>query len=310
MLARWNQAAISDRAARHTRCNGLQRLATSIVAGERALDLLSVNGAEGARWRPFEPDRPPLGYASFYYADDLAALPVRAVTRIKDNKSDPNIETGTYGLFSTCQERMRAGIVKHGASHLFFFARPRGAERHLTGMYELAAWTPGALGADAGDFALAAGGVRFIAPIPLSQLPSELATALGTRWRLSKRLSVAQTHELAALIAAKPDMTSDYLLEVDRLERLNKFHSGYRYPTWQREDPWTWADAAAYMRPADAAAGGARVSNASPTGWWGCEACDAAIENGALLKACPSCRKLGTLRPLNAPAVARIVRSS
>jgi hypothetical protein len=298
------------RSARHTRCNGLQRIATSTVAGERWLDLLSLGGAEGARWKPLEPDGPPLGYASFYYADDLGALPVRAITRIKDNKSDPNIETGTYGLFSTCQERMRAGIVNHGASHIFFFARPRGAERHLTGMYELVAWAPGALGAEAGDFALAAGGVRFIVPIPLSKLPSGLAAALGTRWRLSKQLSAPQTRELAALIAAKPDMTSEYLLEVDRLERLNKSYSGYRYPTWQRDEAWSWADAAEYMRPVDDAVGGARVSNASPTGWWGCEACNAAIENGALLKACPSCRKLGTLRPLDSRQVARIVRNS
>jgi hypothetical protein len=301
--------ANSDRLAVHTRCNGLQRPATSLGTGDRSVELLSLSGAEGARWKPVDRGGPARGYASFYYADDLAALPVRAVTRIKDNKSDPNIETGTYGLFSTCQERMRAGVVKKGATHLFFFARPRGGERHLTGMYELAAWTPGALGAAAGDYALAAGAVRFIAPIPITRLPTELAEALGTRWRLSKRLSCVQTEHLASLVAARPDMTSVYLHEVDRLERLNSFHSGYRYPTWQRKDGWGWSDAPAYLLPGDGT-DGVRVSNASETGWWGCEACDAAIENGALLKACPRCGRLGTLRPLDARSVARIVEAS
>lgn len=284
----------------------MQRLATSSGVGERKIELLASSSAGHQLWRPLRSEESPLGYASFYYADDLAALPVRAITRVKDNKSDPNLETGTYGLFSTCQERMRAGIVQHGATHVFFFARPRGNERHLTGMYELAAWTPGALGADAGDFALAAKAIRFIAPIPVSDLPVDLARALGTRWRLNKQLTPAQTAELAALVEAKPDITYEYLRETDRLERLNKYYSGFRYPTWQREEPWSWADASSYLRPGETTEGGTRINNASPTGWWGCNGCNAAIENAALLKACPRCRQLGTLRPLASSEVDRI----
>lgn len=280
-------------------------------APARQPELLSIGGPEGARWRALKSAAPNVGYASFYHADDLAALPVRAVTRIKDNKSDPNIETGTYGLFSTCQEQMRAGIVKHSARYIFFFTRPpRSRERAVTGMYELAAWTPGALGEAAGDFALAAAQVRFVRPILVSELHPGLVEPLSTRWRLTKKLDHEQSAAMAALIGSRPDMTPEYLAEIDRLERINKFQSGCRYPTWLREAPWSWADAADYLKPVPKVAEGERVSNASPTGWWGCIECNAAIENAALLKACPACRELGTLRPLDADQVARIVRAS
>jgi hypothetical protein len=274
------------------------------------LGLLSTGGPEGARWHPMKPAAPQFGYASFYYADDLAALPVRAVTRIRDNKSDPNLETGTYGLFSTCQAQMRAGCVKNSARYIFFFTRPRGQDRHLTGMYEIAAWAPGALGEAAGDFALAASSVRFIRPIAVSKLPDVLLGPLSTRWRLTKKLDHDQTLALVELIESRSDMTARYLAEIERLERINKFRSGYRYPTWLRGASWSWADAADYLKPPSKNAEGLKVGNSSPTGWWGCAVCNAAIQNGALLKACPECRELGTLRPLDEDQVARIVRAA
>ena len=53
----------------------------------------------------------PAGFLSFYLRDELSALAVRGVTLPGNNKSDPNLETGTYGLFSICCQSMRAGIV-------------------------------------------------------------------------------------------------------------------------------------------------------------------------------------------------------
>jgi hypothetical protein len=296
-------AALSDRSTDNTSCYMLQRPATS----NRVAEVLSPSGPEGARWKPITPRHGTFGYASFYHADELAALPVRAVTRIKDNKSDPNLETGTYGLFSTCQKQMRSGIIKHGASFIFFFTRPRGQERHLAGMYELGAWTQGGLGTAAHDFAIAAKSVHFISPIPIADLSGGLAAPLGRRWRLTKRLSIEQTASLAEIVRQQPNLTDQYLLEVDRLERLNKFNSGYRYPTWLREHPWTWSDASMYLRQVPDDPGSEPVPNSSTTGWWGCNRCDAAIENGALLKACPRCRELGTLRPLTAIQVSKVV---
>ena len=74
----------------------------------------------GPPWRPLDPAAPATGYASYYLSDELARWPVRAITRIKDNKSDPNLETGTYGLFSTCQREMRSGIVHDPPRYIFF----------------------------------------------------------------------------------------------------------------------------------------------------------------------------------------------
>jgi hypothetical protein len=54
------------------------------------------------------------GYLSFYYSEPLARYPIRHITRPADNKSDPNIETATYGLFSICERQMRGKLVREG----------------------------------------------------------------------------------------------------------------------------------------------------------------------------------------------------
>jgi hypothetical protein len=251
-------------------------------------------------WHAFNHAEPAIGYVSYYLCDELARWPVRAVTRIKDNKSDPNLETGTYGLFSTCEEKMRSGIVASAPRYLFFVTRPRKAGRQLTGMYELGWWAPGSLHLRTRDFALAARAIRFIDPVPLEQLPGELAGLLSGKWRLNKRLDSEHTAALVRYVASRPDKTSDYLQEVDRVERINQFHSGYRYPTWRREDPWSWADAARYLKAAAVDPDAPKIRNSSPTGWWRCTQCGEATENAALLKACPACHELDTLRPLAA----------
>src|SRR5258708_36321714 len=64
-------------------------------------------------WRELNPTMPLEGYVSYYLSDDLSGLPVRAVTLLRNNKSDPNLETKTYGLFSTCGHGMRASIGKN-----------------------------------------------------------------------------------------------------------------------------------------------------------------------------------------------------
>jgi hypothetical protein len=251
-------------------------------------------------WRPLDAAVPAHGYASFYYCDELGGWPVRSITRIKDNKSDPNLETGTYGLFSTCEQRMRSGIVTNRSREMFFVCRPHGGPRQVSGYYELGWYTPGALRQRTRDFALAAREMRFIDPIPLSELPDGLADVLNGSWRLSKRLDSDQTARLRAVIDAMPDRTSNYLSEISRLEKLNAFHSGYRYPSWRRDKPFNWADSERYLQEASYDPDAPKIRNSSPTGWWRCVACPAFTENAALLKACPHCHSIDTLRPLSA----------
>lgn len=251
-------------------------------------------------WRPLNPGVPAHGYASFYYCDELGGWPVRSITRLKDNKSDPNLETGTYGLFSTCEQKMRSGIVSNRPRDIFFVCRPRGGPRQVSGYYELGWYTPGALRQRTRDFALAARAMRFIDPIPLPELPDGLADVLGGGWRLSKRLDPDETRRLRTVIDSMPDRTPDYLGEIDRLERLNAYHSGYRYPSWRRHQRFTWADAERYLQEVPHDPTAPKVRNSSPTGWWRCTACPVLTENAALLKACPHCHRIDTLRPLAA----------
>lgn len=263
--------------------------------------LLSATAAAAGPWRPIEPRSDADGYVSYYYADELARLPIRAVTKIRDNKSDPNIETGTYGLFSTCQEKMRSGIVRSRPRYIFFVTKPRKSPRALTGMYELGWWAPGSFSNRARDFSLAACAVHFITPESLGELPGELAALLNRPWRLDKRISPEQAEQLASHVRSKPDRTADYLVEVERMEQVNMFHSGYRYPTWRRSDPWSWNEARSYLAAGPPVLSSSKVANSSPSDWWRCNTCGEDFENQALLKACPGCGAIATLQPLAEP---------
>jgi len=245
-------------------------------------------------WRDLTVSGEPEGYASVYLSDDLARWPVRHITRSGDNKSDPNIETGSYGLCSTCEPTMRTSIVKRGIPYVFFLTNFGGRGRKLTGYYEVGWYAEGPTPGRTEDYALAARYSRFIAPVALEDLPTDAAVALSTGFRLCKRLSVDVAATLRRFIRARPDRTDDYLGEIDRLERFSLHHTGYRYPSWRRVRPWSWSEAARYVEtPPDEAVDETR--NASPTGIWRCVKCGERIENVARLKACPACDRLGTL---------------
>src|SRR4051812_46141149 len=92
----------------------------------------------GSPWRCLEAAEPPTGYLSFYFSDDLSPLPVRHITRAGDCKSDPNIETGTFGLFSTCEPNLRSGLVNSAARYLFFLTTRPGLNRVAAGFYRIA----------------------------------------------------------------------------------------------------------------------------------------------------------------------------
>lgn len=234
---------------------------------------------------------------SFYLSDDLGSLPVRAVTLPANNKSDPNLETKTYGLFSTCQRQMRSSIVKRALSHVFFVTR-REEHRVLAGYYHIGWYCAGVLDGNLPDYSLAAKSVRFVDPIALEDLPPAVRKMATRRWRTFLLLGPVHTATLVRLVDAQPDRTSEYLAEIDRLERFNQYHTGFR--CWGRQEPFTWKAAGRYLQQ-DATshyAVAGRTSNSSPTDYWLCAACDGAIRNKALLKSCPECDALGSLRPV------------
>lgn len=232
---------------------------------------------------------------SVYYSDPLARYPVRHVTLPADNKSDPNIETLTYGLFSTCEPMMRNRIVKDGAASLFFVTSHRGQARAVTGYYVIGWYTEGTRGAKNRDYALAACEARFTDPVPVTSLTGNLAEGCASRYRTYKPTNPEITAALRELIDTRTDRTEAYLGELHRLELFAQARTGYAYPSWGRERGFTWDDASDYYYQNSRNA--MDTPNSSPTGRWRCTSCKHVIANKALLKRCPVCGTMATLIP-------------
>jgi hypothetical protein len=246
----------------------------------------------GGPWRELKVGDGPHGYMSIYLSDSLSRYPIRAVTRPRDNKSDPNIETGTYGVFSTCQERMRRSIVTRGVPYIFFVTTHGHAGRALTGYYRIRWYAPG----PEKDWVLAADPWRFVNPIPTTKASPSLRRALEIR-RGYTGLDEAQAEEALKLVDAQPSRNDQYLAEITRLETLSLRRTGYRYPTWAREAEFGWDAAGEWLRQPDAGIS-EKVPNKSPSGIWVCQSCTESFVSEARHKRCPSCGRLSTLRPL------------
>jgi hypothetical protein len=234
-----------------------------------------------------------IGYLSFYYSDPLARFPIREATRPGDNKSDPNLETGTYGLFSTCEPGMRNRIVADGAASLFFITRHAGKPRAVTGYYDIGWYTHGDRGTDSKDWALAARNLRFVDPIPFPKIARSVPEAGEPSFRTQRRLSDRSVTRLRAIVDRAPDRTAEYLAELSRVERFAASKSGYAYPSWGRVDGFRETDAPTFL---SASLGG--TANSSKSRQWVCSSCSKIITNNALLRACPVCGGVGTLSPL------------
>jgi hypothetical protein len=243
-----------------------------------------------APWVPIERRAGSGSYVSVYLSSDIARLPVRDVTRLADNKSDPNLETGTYGLFSTCEPIMRDSIRSRGISEIFFLTTVEDLGRCLVGRYELG-WM---VEVGDSDIALAASSMRFISPHPVARLEGAARAALDKPLRNFQIVSEEVALQLGRVIDGSRDRTGDYLAEIGRLERLSKHGTGFRYPSWDRVDPFSWEDAGEYL---SGLLGADVAGNTSESGIWVCSACGAEIRNVARLKICNVCKKPGTLEP-------------
>jgi hypothetical protein len=251
-----------------------------------------------APWCPLVRANPSQGCLVFYISDDLSALPVRAVTKLLDNKSDPNLETGSYGLFSTCARQMRASVIRNGLSYLFFVTR-RDHARVLTGYYRLA-WHCNNLSVGSNnDFALAADAMWFIdPPLPLNELPDPVRHTATKRFRLFTCVDATQTSLIRQLLESHPNRSADYLAEIDRLERLNAYHTGFR--CWNyRSEPFSWTAAVEYLIPRSEVRSqpARKTPTSSPSSLWICNVCTAFVSNKARLRRCPLCGEIGSLRP-------------
>ncbi len=201
-------------------------------------------------WKPLQPaDKG--AYLSFYYSDSNSKIPVRDITRFGDSKSDPNIETMTYGLFSTCMEDMRRSLVQKGVEHVFYCTtRTRGKARVrvLTSYYHIKWYHRGPdLRHHAGkaDYWLAADEVRFLnRGFPLADLTGYLrGVRLDIRFRRYLYLYPETTQLLLLLIMEAPDATQECVQAIKRLENENLQKYGVTYTNWKKKEgfDWNWA---------------------------------------------------------------------
>ena len=187
------------------------------------------------------------GYLSIYYSEDLSRLPIRWVTKPGDTKSDPNLETLTYGMFSFCGHQTRSGVVVRKYPHLFF-ATSRKGERGLSGYYHIN-WFANAISDKEGDFCLAADAAHFIEkPIPLTKVDRICRTNVAQWFRTVRLLSGVECRKMLNLIYSRPNANSAYLEEIDRLERFNLAHGGYRYFRRQQKGKFSWDIAGQYLK--------------------------------------------------------------
>lgn len=189
-------------------------------------------------WEPLTVCEENGGYLSYFFSDELSSLPVRAITRVGDNKVDPNLETETYGLFSPCNKTMRKSIVKRGCRHIFFITK-RKVGRVLAGLYLIKWYAPVSLEND--DFCLATDSIWFVAnPIPLEEVDECCGTNISRWFRTYLHVDAGECKKIERLLKRRVNVTGLYLSEIDRLERFNLKHGGYRYVTAKVRDSYSW----------------------------------------------------------------------
>lgn len=250
-------------------------------------------------WKDLDADQKASSYLCFYYSSPFSSLPVRDVNRVAsysgayaaDNKVDPNWETKTFGLFSTCQDGIRRGIVKGRAPYIFFFGNHviDGTKRGVTGYYRLKWYADG--GTHDGDFCLAADKTHFVErPLSFEFLNMELAVHWTNRApRLALKVPPDKALHLVELIERQPDCTESYIKEVQRLELVNARNSGgLKYINFSRRDSYSWK-AASEITSLGIPSKRKRTKNLETVSEWACELCQATIRSASPLKICPAC---------------------
>ena len=191
------------------------------------------------------------GVLSYYYGDSNSKIPVRDITRYGDSKSDPNLETMTYGLFSTCEQEMRQSFVKRGMEYLFFCTN-RAHVRVLTGYYHVKWYHIGPAlkhRACIDDYWLAANEIRFVNPgFPLRDLSGYLwGIRLDRRFRRFLYLDEQTVQRLISLLQDTREATTEYLNEIKRLQDENLKKYGFMYMNWKKMGAFDWNWARKYL---------------------------------------------------------------
>jgi len=227
-----------------------------LEGSEESLDVKPPNPP----WVPLVAGDGSVAALSFYYSDPQSIIPVREVTRPDDHKADPNLETMTYGLFSTCERAMRAGIVKRGIERVFFCTSRSGGVRVLTGYYRIGWYYKSPLirgyskrkrKRPLDHYALAAKESKFVSPgFKLGDRVLRIylkGVRLNTGFRTFKYIGSRTAERLLRLLQDTPDASAQHLSEIQRLEKLNMETSGYAYPVRRMKSGFSWDLAPTYL---------------------------------------------------------------
>ncbi|WP_254861385.1 zinc-ribbon domain-containing protein [Natronomonas gomsonensis] len=272
-------------------------------------------------WEEHNASEDAKSYLTLYYCeDDISKYPVREVTKVNDNKSDPNLETMSYGLCSTCTRDIRSGLVKNDRPYLFFCTNYHG-DRHLAGYYHIGwhslGWpllTNYRDGSIQDDYRLVADEMHWVYPPISFETVAEETGFDGIQSGFRKKLvGPDRTADLLALLHDREDYSERYIEEIRRLERINKRYHEYRYPTWEREDSFDWESVENYVEMAttDEDDGNKEILEQKVDEFdvdldlitsrgvsdWFCLLCEHEFENEAPLKLCPNCDNGGGVIP-------------
>lgn len=263
-------------------------------------------------------------YLTLYYCeDDISMYPVREVTKVNDNKSDPNLETMSYGLCSTCTRDIRSGLVKNNRPYLFFCTNYQG-DRHLAGYYHIGWFSLGRPlltnyrdGSIQDDYRLVADVMHWVYPPISFETVAEETGFDGIQSGFRKKLvSPDRTADLITLLHQFEDYSKEYIEEIHRLERINKRFHNFRYPTWKREESFDWNSVQNYVEMAgtdedkenkviieqkiDEFDVDRNLTTSENVSEWFCLLCEHEFENEAPLKLCPNCDNGGGIIPSRA----------
>lgn len=225
--------------------------------------LFCVQDGKIVNWVEIPKNNAILGHIATYYSDQKANLPVRGIRKKWDSKADPNIETKTYGLFTTCMPSARKNIVENNESYIFFFTHWKG-QRLFTGYYELGSYVitglkPRAKGKPRNypDYALLAKRMHFVrngipltgklwSGIKLENFKGDHIDGYGPR--NYTKIDEQTTLALKEMLDKQEDASNEYIEEMHKLEEENLKKYNYRYPSWQRKQGFRELDFGGFIK--------------------------------------------------------------
>ncbi|HOX52539.1 MAG TPA: hypothetical protein PKY05_13700 [Fibrobacteria bacterium] len=174
----------------------------------------------------------------------------------KGQQTEPNYETGTFGLVGPSQVQLRNSLVKNKKRYILFGTFYEGLSEAYKGKFLLVGYMridkirdvkklhlrKWALRAGTADellsryfemdncWALYSTEMRFFSPEDSIEVTPELAKKWGAKGKLNKQarlnLTAEQTHAVLEQLRVKPDMTEEYIATVKEFQEFLKEEEG------------------------------------------------------------------------------------